>query len=160
MAAMAIDDELYELVHSDDDEMMLGDWCDEDMTEDNGMHVAQGLPTASFSSTDEILMDFCDLPSLDLLGYNEHGDLLPGLAYSSSSSTSSSDDSIDEDLTGSFFDRLQVTSRKLRESMKKSQATRNSLVLKTERTAEYAERVEQVVKLVKESTDKLQVIMI
>jgi hypothetical protein len=156
MASMAIDDEIFDLAHvADHDDMVLGEWSD-DMDDDDDTQASQSLPPISISSMDEILMDFCDMPSLELLGYNEHGFLLPNMTSSCSSSTSSSDDSMDDDMAGSFLDRLQSTSRKLRESMKKSQESRKSLVLKMERTAEFAGRVEEVVKSVKDSTDKLQ----
>jgi hypothetical protein len=156
MAAMIIVDDLFDTVHTaEDDDMILVDWSDDwsDSSED-ASQASQTLPTP-FSSH-EILMDF-ELPSLDLLGYDEHGLMLPGLSLSSASSASStSDTSMEEGLTGSFFDRFEVTSRKLRESMKKSQETRKSLVFKTEQTAKCADRVEKIVKSSLESTDRLQ----
>lgn len=158
MVAMAIDDEIFELVHATvDDDMVLGDWTDEwsDESEDDGTE-----PLTCIQSAEDIVMDFDELPSMFLLGYNEHGYMLPDLAPSSASSmSSSSEESMDDGMTGTFLDRLQATSQKLRESMKKSQETRKSLFFKTERTALFADRVEKVVQSVKESTDKLQTLL-
>jgi hypothetical protein len=145
-------DDIYELMlptEDDDDLMVWSDWSDD---------LGEFEPTNDLPLPHASLFDFYSNNSLNLLGFDdEHGGLeLPSLS-GSSVSTFSSDDSIESRraMTGSFFERMQLSTRNLQESMLKSRESRKSLVFKTKRTAKFSKRVEKVVCSVEKSTTQL-----
>lgn len=156
-------DDLYGPVHLvSDDDIVLDDWgnffVDEEDDDDATLLSDIEMPPSA-SSPVEVLMDMHSPQPFDLLDICEHGIMVPCLSFSSTSTFASEDDNARGDLAGSFHERLQETTRNLQESIRKSRETRLSLVLKSDKTAEFAEHIEKVVLSVEESANQLQALL-